>query len=210
MQIRHFNICQCGRVKDTYEAIWIICKYFGEKYTFSYFQLGLKHRLGTDVHVYRKEMSNGRYFPPWGPLGICWVGIALQPLEDTDTGYTCGCACKVVAPSNINCQKAENGPAIMSDCGGNLWGGCCGGGRHPALAQLTLLSHWIEVFFGWVNSVSRLHREAQSDVMAGCNECFPVGRTVTLWMAGAWKPEGEREGMRLRMPSWSRGCSQLI
>lgn len=44
-----------------------------------------------------------------------------------------------------------------------------------------------------MNSVSRLRGEAQSDVMAGCNECFPVGWTVTLWMAGAWRPEGERE-----------------
>lgn len=68
----------------------------------------------------------------------------------------------------------------------------------------------LKCFFGWVNSVSRLHGEAQSDVMAGCNECFPVGWTVTLWMAGAWRPEGEREGMRPRLPSLSRGCSQLI
>lgn len=32
----------------------------------------------------------------------------------------------------------------------------------------------------------------QSNVMAGCNECFPVGWTVTLWMAGDSRPEGER------------------
>lgn len=69
MLIMPFNVCRCGRVKDTYDAIWIICKYFGEKSTFSYFQLGLKHRSGTDVH--RNEMSNGHYFPPRGPLGIC-------------------------------------------------------------------------------------------------------------------------------------------
>lgn len=46
--------------------------------------------------------------------------------------------------------------------------------------------------FGWVNSVSRLHSEMQSNVMAGCNECFPVGWTVTLWMAGDLRPKGER------------------
>lgn len=49
--------------------------------------------------------------------------------------------------------------------------------------------------FGWVNSVSRLWREMQSNVMAGCNESFPVGRTVTLWTAGDLKPEGERIGV---------------
>lgn len=31
----------------------------------------------------------------------------------------------------------------------------------------------------------------QSNVMAVCNECFPVGWTVTLWMAGDSRPEGE-------------------
>ena len=46
--------------------------------------------------------------------------------------------------------------------------------------------------FGWVNSVSRLWREMQSNVVAACNECFPVGWTVTLWMAGDSGPEGER------------------
>lgn len=34
--------------------------------------------------------------------------------------------------------------------------------------------------------------EKQSDVMAGCNECFPVGWTVTLWMAGESRPRGEK------------------
>lgn len=32
----------------------------------------------------------------------------------------------------------------------------------------------------------------QSNVMAACNECFPVGWTVTLWMAGDSRPEGEK------------------
>lgn len=32
----------------------------------------------------------------------------------------------------------------------------------------------------------------QSDVMAACNEYFPVGWTVTLWMAGDSRPWGER------------------
>lgn len=32
----------------------------------------------------------------------------------------------------------------------------------------------------------------QSNVMADCNECFPVGWTVTLWMAGDSRPKGER------------------
>ncbi len=43
-----------------------------------------------------------------------------------------------------------------------------------------------------MNSVSRLWREMQSNVMAACNECFPVGWTVTLWMAGDSRPKGER------------------
>lgn len=46
--------------------------------------------------------------------------------------------------------------------------------------------------FGWVNSVSRLCREMQSNVMAAYNECFPVGRTVTLWMAGDLRPKGRK------------------
>lgn len=28
--------------------------------------------------------------------------------------------------------------------------------------------------------------------MAAYNECFPVGWTVTLWMAGDLRPKGER------------------
>lgn len=32
----------------------------------------------------------------------------------------------------------------------------------------------------------------QSNVMAACNECFPPGWTVTLWMAGDSRPEGEK------------------
>lgn len=34
-------------------------------------------------------------------------------------------------------------------------------------------------------------REMQSNVVAACNERFPVGWTVTLWMAGDLRPEGE-------------------
>lgn len=66
--------------------------------------------------------------------------------------------------------------------------------------------------FGWVNSVSRLHSEMQSNVMAGCNECFPVGWTVTLWMAGDSRPKGER--IRLSCLLWVmtnfNGSSALV
>lgn len=32
----------------------------------------------------------------------------------------------------------------------------------------------------------------QSNVMAACNESFPVGWTATFWIAGASKPEVEK------------------
>lgn len=58
--------------------------------------------LRTDVHIYHSEMYNSHCFPPRGPSGICWGSVALQALEDTDTGYTCGRACKVVEPPPAN------------------------------------------------------------------------------------------------------------
>lgn len=57
-------------------------------------------------------------------------------------------------------------------------------------------------------------RERQSNVMADCNECFPVGWTVTLWMAGDSRPWGERiknfpVNSALRLISTDKACKDF-